>query len=149
MNITEKEYKKLVKKHSPPSKKCKNCAWAFLFGGLICALGQILKLLYEKAALGEEKAFALVSITIIFVTAVLTGTGVFDKIAKKAGAGTLVPVSGFANSVVSPAIEFKSESIVLGLCAKLFSIAGPVIVFGLTTSVIYGVIYWLSTIIAG
>lgn len=149
MNITEKEYANLVKKHSPPSKKCKNCLFAFSAGGLICALAQGLKILYQKAGLSESGAYTLVSVTIIVLTAVLTGIGVFDKIAKHAGAGTLVPVSGFANAVVSPAIEFKTESIVLGLSANLFKIAGPVIVFGLSAGAVYGVIYWVALQFAG
>lgn len=141
--ISKQEYASMVKKASPPSPKLKNCVMAFLVGGGICALGQALFHLFSYFGIKPDICYMLVSITIIVLTAIFTGLGLFDKLAKHAGAGTLVPVSGFANAVVSPAIEFKSEGIVLGLSAKLFSIAGPVILFGITTSVIYGVVYWL------
>ena len=141
--ISKQEYASMVKKASPPSPKLKNCVMAFLVGGVICALGQALFHLFSYFGIKPDICYMLVSITIIVLTAIFTGLGLFDKLAKHAGAGTLVPVSGFANAVVSPAIEFKSEGIVLGLSAKLFSIAGPVILFGITTSVIYGVVYWL------
>lgn len=146
-NITNKEYDKMVKKVSPPSPKLKNCIWAFCVGGGICAIGQLLFHLFASFGIKPDVCYALVSIIIIVLTAIFTGLGLFDKLAKRAGAGTLVPVSGFANAVVSPAIEFKSEGIVLGLCAKLFSIAGPVIVFGITASVIYGIIYYILQMI--
>lgn len=119
MNISNKEYSVLVKKYSPPSPKLTNCIWAFCVGGGICAVGQLLKILYERLGLKEDDAFCCVSVTIIFLTAVFTGLGIFDKLAKHAGAGTLVPVSGFANAVVSPAIEFKSdERDIIGLSRK-------------------------------
>ncbi len=143
VKISKKEYEQLVKKASPPSPKLKNCIWAFTIGGAICTFGQLLLTLYKYWGLSEQVASPTVTVTIIFLTALFTALGLFDKLAKRAGAGTLVPVSGFANAVASPAIEFKSEGIVLGLCAKLFSIAGPVIVYGITASVIYGVIYWI------
>ena len=143
MNIDKKAYKKYADAHAPSSPIFKNCIWAFCVGGGICAIGQLLFHLFAYFGIKPDICYALVSITIIVITAILTGLGLFDKVAKRAGAGTLVPVSGFANAVVSPAIEFKSEGIVLGLCAKLFSIAGPVIVFGITASVIYGVIYYI------
>lgn len=133
----------MVKKASPPSPKLKNCAFAFLVGGGICAFGQVLFALYSTLGLSREISFAFVSATIIVLTAIFTALGWFDKLAKHAGAGTLVPVSGFANAVVSPAIEFKSEGVVMGLCAKLFSIAGPVLVFGITASCVYGVILYI------
>ena len=143
VKISKQEYGELVKKASPPSPKIKNCLWAFFVGGSICTFGQLLLTLYKYLGLKEEIAGPAVTITIILLTAIFTGLGLFDKLAKRAGAGTLVPVSGFANAVVSPAIEFKSEGIVLGLCANLFKIAGPVIVFGTVASVVYGLIYWI------
>ncbi len=146
VKISNKEYSELVKKASPPSPKLKNCIWAFTVGGGICALGQLLLTLYKYLGLSEEVASPAVTITIIFLTALFTALGLFDKLAKRAGAGTLVPVSGFANAVASPAIEFKSEGIVLGLCANLFKIAGPVIVYGTVASVVYGIIYWITTL---
>lgn len=144
--ISNKDYDKMVKKMSPPSPKIKNCIWAFLVGGGICALGQLYFYWLESMGVKPSMGYTIVSVTIIVLTAIFTGLGLFDKLAKRAGAGTLVPVSGFANAVVSPAIEFKSEGIVLGLCAKLFSIAGPVLVFGITASAIFGVIYWITTL---
>ena len=145
--ISKQEYANMVKEASPPSPKLKNCIWAFLVGGGICALGQALFHIFSYFGIKPDICYMLVSITIIVLTAIFTGLGLFDKLAKHAGAGTLVPVSGFANSVVSPAIELKSEGIVLGLCAKLFSIAGPVILFGILASVIYGIIYYLIGIL--
>ena len=146
VKISKKEYGELVKKASPPSPKIKNCIWAFTVGGSVCTFGQLLLKLYSYLGLNEEISAPAVTITIIFLTSLFTGLGLFDKLAKRAGAGTLVPVSGFANAVASPAIEFKSEGIVLGLCANLFKIAGPVIVFGTVASVLYGVIYWITTL---
>ncbi len=144
--MDKKEYEVLVKKASPPSKHLKNCTLAFLVGGFICALAQVFLEIYLKLNIPEENAKILASVTIIFIAALLTGFKVFDNIAKFAGAGTLVPITGFANSVVSPAIEFKREGYVLGVGAKMFTIAGPVIVYGTVASVIYGVIYWITTL---
>ncbi len=143
MQPNKKAYDRMTKKASPPSPKLKNCSLAFLVGGFICTLGQLLIYLYGDV-LGIEKELVkmLVPITLITLAAILTGLGVFDNIAKYAGAGTLVPITGFSNAVVSPAIEFKSEGFVLGVGAKMFTIAGPVIVYGTVASVIYGVIYW-------
>lgn len=121
----------------------KNCIKAFIFGGSICCFGEILKSLYATTALNENEIKLAVSSTLIIITTILTGTGIFDKIAKHAGAGTAVPITGFANSVVSSAIEFKSEGWILGLGAKIFTLAGPVIVYGTVVSVIYGIIYWI------
>ena len=143
VKISKKVYGELVKKASPPSPKLKNCVWAFVVGGGICTFGQLLLTLYEYLGLSEEVASPTVTISIIFLTALFTALGLFDKLAKRAGAGTLVPVSGFANAVASPAIEFKSEGFVLGLGANMFKIAGPVIVYGTVASVVYGVIYWV------
>ena len=147
MNITQKEYDKLSKKMSPPSPKLKNCVMAFLVGGAICMGGQLLFFLFENLGFNKETSSCLVSVVIIFLTAVFTGIGLFDKLAKHAGAGTLVPVTGFANSVVSPAIEFKSEGFVLGVGANMFKIAGPVIAYGVVASVVYGLIYWIMKMI--
>ena len=140
MQMTKQEYSKLVDKKSPPSKKLKNCIFAFLIGGAICTLGQLLMLLYEKAGLSETQVKMAVPVTLIFLACVATGFKVSDSIALIAGAGTLVPITGFANAVLSPAIEFKSEGHVMGIGAKMFSIAGPVLVFGLTAGVVYGLV---------
>ena len=143
MNISDKEYKEMVEKASPPSHKGLNGVKAFLIGGLICALGQTLGETYRALGAGEENAKLLVTLTLIVLTAVLTAFGVFDRIAKHAGAGTFVPVTGFANAVVSPAMEFSSEGRVLGTAAQMFRIAGPVLVYGCALSVVYGFFYWL------
>ncbi len=139
----KKEFSKMSKRYSPPSPKLKNSLWAFTVGGTICVTGQLLSELYEYLGLSEITVKAAVPSTLIFIAALLTGIGVFDKIAKRAGAGTLVPITGFANAVVSPAIEFKNEGIVLGVGAKIFTIAGPVILFGTSASVVYGIIYYV------
>ena len=139
------KYSKMVKKASPPSPKIKDFIWAYCVGGAICVIGQLLIELYTKAGFDEKIVKMLVPVTLVFIAAILTGIGVFDKIAKRAGAGTLVPITGFANAVVSPAIEFKNEGFVLGVGAKMFTIAGPVIVYGTLASVVYGVIYWAIT----
>ena len=144
--MNKDEYANLVKKHSPGSHKVKDLFAAFLTGGLICTLGQILAYSYELAGAEKETAFALASITLIFFTAILTGLGVFDKIAKFGGAGTLVPITGFANSVAAPAIEYKKEGQVMGIGCKIFTIAGPVILYGIFTSWVLGIIYWIGTV---
>ncbi len=143
MNVTKSEYSAIAKKHSPPSPKIKDFIWAYCVGGFICVIGQLLMELYKYLGLEEKTVKMLIPVTLIFIAALLTGLKLFDKIAKRAGAGTLVPITGFANAVVSPAIEFKSEGFVLGVGAKMFSIAGPVIVYGTIASVIYGIIYWI------
>ena len=148
MIITDNEsYKQLVHETTKKSPIIKDCIKAFLFGGSICLFGQALKTLYGLTSLNEKEIRLAVSVTLIVITAILTGAGVFDKIAKHAGAGTAVPITGFANAVVSPAIEFKAEGFILGVGAKMFTIAGPVIVYGTAGSVIYGVIYWVSKVI--
>jgi len=149
MKITEKEYKEKNKKASPPSPVFKDCLMAFLFGGAICTLGEFFYHYYLNFDLGEKYSRAAVSVTLIFIAAVLTMFKVFDNIAKVAGAGTLVPITGFSNAVVSPAIEFKSEGFILGVGAKMFIIAGPVIVYGISASVVYGFIYWLIQMLKG
>jgi len=143
MSITDKEYDKMAKKASPPSPKALNMIKAFLVGGLICALGEGLYKLYERLGISEDGVRALVPVTIIVLTAILTAFGVFDKIAKHSGAGTIVPITGFANAVIAPAMEFRSEGRILGTGAEMFKIAGPVIVYGSSTAVVYGLVYWI------
>ena len=143
MKMTNEEYDKLVKDRSGPSPMWKNMIWAFLVGGSICVFGQWLSTTYQGMGLDKEQAGTATSMTLILITAVLTGLGVFDDIAKRAGAGTLGPITGFANAVVSPAVEFKTEGFVTGTATKLFQVAGPVLVFGISASVIYGLILCL------
>lgn len=139
------EKQELIKKYSPHTKLGKNIVASFLFGGLICALGECLFYLYNYLSGDEKLSLTLVTLTLIFVAALLTGLGIFDRIAKLAGAGTLVPVTGFANSVVSEAMDARSEGYVMGVGAKIFTVAGPVILFGTLSGVIYGIIYFLLT----
>lgn len=131
------------KQVAPKSPVLKDCVWAFLVGGLLCAAGQAIADLCQNAGLDQTSARAVGSISLIFLSVVLTGFQVFDDIAKHAGAGVTVPITGFANAVASPAIEFKSEGYVLGTGAKMFTIAGPVILYGTVASVVYGLIYWI------
>lgn len=140
MNMTNKEYGEYVNSKSKPSPIWKNMLWAFGVGGLICAFGEFLLHAYQKWGLDKDNASLLVSITLIFLSALFTGLNFYDKLAKRAGAGTLVPITGFANSIVAPAMEFKSEGLITGMAAKMFTIAGPVLVFGISASVIYGLI---------
>lgn len=147
MKTTKNEYSKITKRLSPPSPKIKDFIWAYCVGGIICVIGQLFMELYKYLGAEEKIVKMLVPVTLIFIAALLTGLKLFDKIAKHAGAGTLVPITGFANAVVSPAIEFKSEGFVLGVGAKIFTIAGPVITYGTIASVIYGVIYWICKMI--
>lgn len=142
MKITKQEYQSIAKKRAPKSPLFRDCLCAFLVGGLLCAAGEIVILLVGNAGLEEKDARLVGSLSLIFLSVLLTGFNVYDNIAKHAGAGTLVPITGFANSMASPAMEFKSEGFILGVGAKMFSIAGPVIVYGTVASVIYGIIYW-------
>ena len=145
--MTDKQkYSKMVKKQTKNSPILKNCVKAFLFGGAICTVGQVLTDVYMSLKIEKTDAQTLTSITLVLVGVLLTAFHVYEKIAKHAGAGTLVPITGFANSVASPAIEFKSEGFILGVGAMMFTIAGPVIVYGTVASVIYGVIYWITTL---
>ena len=148
MNLDANEYQKYVKERAPKSPIVKDCVCAFLVGGLICALAEALTYGYGLMNISEENVKTLVPVTLIFLAALLTGLGVFDDIAKFAGAGTLVPITGFANAVASPAIDTKSEGLVMGVGAQMFTIAGPVIVYGVLTSVSYGFLYWLWGIVA-
>ncbi|MDO4607992.1 MAG: stage V sporulation protein AC [Clostridia bacterium] len=141
-----KKYSQMTKKASPPSPKLNDFVWAYTVGGAICVIGQLFKELYTYLDLPEKVVKMAVPVSLIFIAALLTGLGVFDKIARRAGAGTLVPITGFANAVVSPAIEFKNEGFILGVGAKIFVIAGPVIMYGTVASVVYGVIYWITTL---
>lgn len=143
MNMSPEEYDKLSKKASPNSPFLKNLFFAFVLGGLICALGQGFLLIYQRLGADQEAASTWASITLVFLAILLTGLNLYDSIAKVAGAGTLVPITGFANSMSSAAVEFKSEGWILGLGAKMFIIAGPVIVYGVSASILYGLIYYL------
>lgn len=141
--ITGGEYGKMAQKASPPTKKLKNGSFAFVIGGLVCTLGEGLSMIYEYLGLSSDDVKLLVPVSLILLSAILTACGVFDKIAYYAGAGTIVPITGFANSIVSPAMEFKSEGKILGTGANMFKIAGPVLVYGTLAAVIYGVIYYI------
>lgn len=143
--MNDKQYAKLVKEKSPKSPIAKDCLLAFVSGGIICTLGQFLLNWYTGLGLPKQDASAWVSITLVGLSALLTGLSVYDDIAKYAGAGTLVPITGFSNAVAASAVEFQTEGFILGMGAKMFTIAGPVIVYGLSASVVYGVIYWLFT----
>lgn len=143
MNMTDQEYQTLVDKLSAPSPKGKNALMAFLVGGGICVLGQILNGIYEAMGFDAQDAGTWVTITLIALSALLTGLNLYDDLAKHAGAGTLVPVTGFANSIVSPAMDYKSEGYITGMAAKMFTIAGPVLVFGLGSSIVYGLLLCL------
>ena len=140
--LSKKEYQKIVTDKSKKSKVFVNCIKAFLIGGAICTVGQVLISVYQFAGMGEEDARTLTSVSLIFLGVLVTAFGLYDDLAKHAGAGSLVPITGFANAVSSPAIEFKTEGFVLGVGAKMFVIAGPVIVYGVFSSVIFGVVYW-------
>ncbi len=147
LNTDNKTYKKYVKKHAPSSPLIKDMFFAFLIGGLICAFAEGLYNFYLYLKIEESTVKILVPVTLVFLAALLTGIGIFDNIAKVAGAGTLVPITGFSNAVISPALDDKNEGLVMGVGAKMFTIAGPVIVYGIISSVIYGFIYWLIGVI--
>ncbi|MEG2769840.1 MAG: stage V sporulation protein AC [Oscillospiraceae bacterium] len=142
MKLTSEKYDEMVKQASPPSKILKNCFWAFFVGGSICLLGEGLKQLYLFLHFTLTDAAILTSATLVLLSAILTATGHYHKLACKAGAGTLVPITGFANAVVSPAIEFKTEGYVMGVGAKMFIVAGPVIVYGMLASVVWGIVWY-------
>lgn len=143
--MTEKEYATLVEQRMKKSPMWKDCLWAFAVGGAICALGQGLLNLYSHW-LDEVNAATAVSMTLVVLSALLTGLSLYDNLAKYAGAGTLVPITGFANAIAAPAVEFKTEGFILGVGAKMFTIAGPVILYGLTAGVVYGFVYWITTL---
>ncbi len=142
MDMTNNEYVKYTESKSPKSKVVRNSLFAFLVGGTICAVGQGFLNLYKYLGLEQETASTLATVTLIFLSALFTGLNLYPKLAKYAGAGTLVPVTGFANAVTAPAIESRTEGFVLGVGAKIFTIAGPVILFGTLSSMICGVIYY-------
>ena len=144
--MTEKQYGQLVSQLSPKSPMGKDCFNAFWIGGLICVLGQVLINLYTNLGMEKQDASTAGSMSLVFLSALLTGLSLYDDIARHAGAGTLVPITGFANSIAAPAVEFRTEGFVLGVGAKIFQIAGPVIVYGVSASVIYGLIYWITTL---
>ena len=147
MNLTKETYKKYADARAPGSPLLKDCSHAFLVGGLICCIGQALTDIYTKlCGMEKQDAGTLTAATLVLVAAILTGLGVFDRIAKFAGAGTLVPITGFANAVVSPAIDAKSEGLILGVGAKIFTVAGPVLLYGTLAGTAYGVIYWITTL---
>lgn len=143
MNIDKKTYKKYATAHAPKSPVVPDCIKAFCVGGAICAFAELLTNSYMMLGMEKDDAGTLTSVTLIFLAALCTGIGVFDKIAKFAGAGTLVPITGFANSVVSPAIDTKSEGLVLGVGSKIFTVAGPVLLYGSLAGALYGVIYYI------
>ena len=147
MNMTKETYKKYADARAPKSPLLRDCTRAFLVGGLICSIGQALTDIYTKlCGMEKQDAGTLTAATLVLAAAILTGLGVFDRIAKFAGAGTLVPITGFANAVVSPAIDAKSEGLILGVGAKVFSVAGPVLLYGTLAGTAYGVIYWITTL---
>ena len=144
MHMEKETYKRYVDARAPHSPIGRDCVFAFVSGGLICTLGQALRNLYEGVLqIPEEDAGTLVSVTLVAVAVILTGLGWFDRIAKYAGAGTLVPITGFANAVVSPAIDSHAEGLILGVGAKIFTVAGPVLLYGTLAGSIFGLIYWI------
>ena len=145
--MTKEAYGRYVQRLEPPSPLGRNLLCAFLIGGAICTVAQLVSNGWKAAGLDEDTAGAMTSVTMIFLGALLTGLSVFDDIAKVAGAGTLVPITGCANAVVAPAMEFRAEGLVLGMSGKLFTIAGPVLVFGISASVVLGVILWLLSVL--
>ena len=147
MKLDRKEYQTLCQKHTPPSPSRRTVPAAFAVGGAICLLGQVLRTVYENTGLDEKAAGTAVSCTLILLGVGLTALRLFEKIAKFAGAGTLLPITGFANSIAAPALEFKTEGFVLGTCVKMFSIAGPVLTWGISASVAYGLLLWLKEVL--
>lgn len=143
MQMSKKEYANLVKKHTPPTRQFKTLSMAFLIGGTICLIGEWIMEILQKSGLDKESSSAWTSIILVFSSALLTGLGLYERIAKTAGAGTLVPITGFANGISSSAIEAQSEGFILGVGTKIFQIAGPVILYGSAASVVYGIIYYL------
>lgn len=148
MKLDRKEYQALYRRLMPPSPSQRTVPAAFVTGGGICLLGQVLKTLYLSAGLEEQTAGTAVSVSLILLGVALTALGLFEKLAKRAGAGTLVPITGFANSIAAPAMEFRTEGFVLGTCVKMFSIAGPVLSFGTVASMVYGLLLWLEGVLA-
>lgn len=146
MNMTPEEYQQYVRKQQPKSPVIKDTALAFFTGGAICVLGQLIQEFWQRQGLDREAAGTAASITLVLLSALLTGLNLYNTVARFAGAGTLVPITGFANAVVSPAVDFKSEGLITGMASKMFAVAGPVIVFGTAASVVYGLVLWLAEI---
>lgn len=147
MNMNKEQYKKYASAHAKPSPILKDCCFAFIIGGTICLLGELLTMLYLSLSfIPSSQASTLTSVTLIFISVLLTGLGIYDKIAKIAGAGTLVPITGFANAVSSPAIDARAEGFILGVGAKIFTVAGPVILYGTVAGTVYGIIYWIISL---
>lgn len=144
LKVTKQEYSNMADKASPGSKTLRNCVLAFLSGGVICTIGQIITNMCKSSGMELQEARITTSILLVFLGAFLTAVGLYDNLAKHAGAGSLVPITGFANSIVAPAIEFKSEGYVMGIGAKMFVIAGPVLVYGIATSAVYGIILYIA-----
>lgn len=142
-NFNNKEYQDQVEKKKPKPSYIKNIVWAFLVGGIICTIGQFINNFFISKGLNKEDVATATSILLIFAGALLTGLGVYDKIGKKAGAGSIIPITGFSNSIVSPAMEYRSEGFVLGVASQMFTIAGPVLVYGFGSSILVGMIYLL------
>lgn len=147
MNMTQKEYGDYVKSINPPSPIGKNMLKAFLVGGAICCIGQAIGDGYQALGLTEEDASTAVSMTLVFLSTFFTALGLYHKLARHAGAGTLVPITGFANSVASPAIDFRAEGLITGTAVKMFSVAGPVIVFGSAAATVYGLVIWVMDLL--
>ena len=147
MDMTPQEYQAYVKQKEPKSPIVKDVLLAFIIGGAICVLGQLIRNGWSRLGLGEVDAGTATSCSLVLLPALLTGLGWYSRLARFAGAGTLVPITGFANSVVSPAMDFKREGLITGMAVKMFTIAGPVIVYGVSASVVYGLIYWICTIL--
>ena len=145
MNMTNDEYRRYAERHAPRSRVGRNCLGAFLVGGAICCLGQLIFTLWQSAGMDTEAAGTAEAITLVAIGALLTALGVYDDLAAVGRAGTLVPITGFSNAVAAPALEYKTEGLITGLAVKMFTIAGPVIVYGTLASVVYGVIYWVCT----
>ncbi len=141
--MTDKQYDRLVAQLAPRSPMGKDCFHAFWIGGTICLLGQLIMNGYAALGLDKADSGTATSMTLVVLSALLTGLSLYDDIAKHAGAGTLVPITGFANAIAAPAVEFKTEGRILGTAAKMFTIAGPVILYGITAGVVYGLIYWI------
>ena len=146
MNMSKEEYGRFVSERMPPSPIFRDCLFAFIFGGAICCIGQLIGDLWAMWGLEEKEAATATTVSMVFLGVLATALGLYARIAKYGGAGTLVPITGFANAVSSPAVEFKTEGFVLGVGAKMFTIAGPVIVYGVSASVVYGLIYWITTL---
>ncbi len=149
MKLSDTQYGEMVSEASAPSKSWFNIPKAFFIGGLICLIGQGILEMFNAAGLSKDEAGAFTSITLVLCSAILTAVGLYPKVAKHGGAGTLVPITGFANAVVSPAIEFRTEGWVLGVGSKVFAIAGPVILYGTAASILYGLVYWACGLIFG